>query len=191
MDGVSVVPSIIKPEIKSIQGSSVSNDIIVYESSFFNSKFKIEEVIDLYNKFPDFNFNIFTPRSDEFNEKINNKTNKNIKVFKYSNDEFYKVLARSKAAIANGGHGFISELMYLKKPVFCLPFPIFEQVKNANIVHENNFGVSSETITDIELSKFINSIENFSQNIVNDKNILYKECGLSSILDEISKFINI
>lgn len=188
---LNIVPSIIKSEIKSIKGLNTTDEIIVYESSFFNSKFSVESIIQLFSKFPNYTFNIFTHRSSEFKNKIIDLNISNITSFEYSTSEFYNILSRSKAAIANGGHGFISELMYLGKPIYCLPFPIFEQINNANIVHVNGFGVSSNELNFESLSNFISSIDLYTKNIKIDQTILYKECGLEKILFDINKFTSI
>jgi uncharacterized protein (TIGR00661 family) len=40
---------------------------------------------------------------------------------RFNNDEFYHDLATCKAVIVNGGFTAISEALFLKKPIFCLP----------------------------------------------------------------------
>ncbi len=58
-----------------------------------------------------------------------------------SEDEFLADLASCRYVIGNGGHSLLSEALYLRKPVLCLPIHFFyEHYFNAYFVKKNGFG---------------------------------------------------
>ena len=46
----------------------------------------------------------------------------NVKIYPVGHESFENKLASAKAVITNGGHTLLSESMYLKTPVYAIPF---------------------------------------------------------------------
>jgi uncharacterized protein (TIGR00661 family) len=88
-------------------------------------------------------------------------------VFKrFNNDEFYHDLAACKAVIVNGGFTAISEALFLKKPIFCLPIRHqFEQTFNAKCVEWMRVGVSHQKFYEKDLKQFLDHLDSFQEHL--------------------------
>lgn len=75
-------------------------------------------------------------------------------------EDFEKLLARCSFVITNGGHGVISEAIYLDKPLFCLPLENhYEQQLNAWKVAALGLGVcSNKENIQADLDNFITNL---------------------------------
>jgi uncharacterized protein (TIGR00661 family) len=136
-----------------LQQTSTSDDhIFVYQtsltfSSLLTSLKKIDETFLIYG------FN-----KDMIDENL---------IFKrFNDDEFYHDLASSKAVIVNGGFTTISEALYLKKPIFCLPIRHqFEQAFNATCIVQMNVGVSHQKFCEEDLKDFLENLSSFQEHL--------------------------
>lgn len=88
-------------------------------------------------------------------------------IFKrFNDDEFYQDLATCKAVIVNGGFTAISEALYLKKPIFCLPISHqFEQAFNAKCVEQMDVGVSHQRFCEDDLKDFFDNLGSFQEHL--------------------------
>ncbi|MCX6665209.1 MAG: hypothetical protein NT038_04010 [Euryarchaeota archaeon] len=89
-------------------------------------------------------------------------------VFKqFNEDEFYHDIAQAKAVITNGGFTVISEALYLKKPVFCLPINNqFEQILNGKFVEKLGAGISSIRVNREKLNVFFDNLDQYKKNLM-------------------------
>jgi len=102
-----IVPPIIR---KSIEEAKVSrgNHILMYQTSS-----SLKTVKETLQQLPNENFFVYGMNRDEKQGNV---------IFKsFSETGFIEDLASSKAVIANGGFSFISEAVYLKKPIYSSP----------------------------------------------------------------------
>lgn len=87
----------------------------------------------------------------------------NVQVFPDSNRDFITALATCKGVIAAAGHQFISEALYLRKPVYVIPQTgQYEQTLNAKMLEASGWGVCG-SMRDIAttLPSFLQSVDSF------------------------------
>ncbi len=122
-----LVPPIVRDAIiaaKPVKG----NHIIVYQTSGTLATIK-----KAFHALPNEQFIVYGMNRDE--------KDRNIQFKLFSESGFVNDLASSKAVIANGGFSFISEAVYLQKPVYSFPIKNqFEQYMNAAYIEQCGFG---------------------------------------------------
>lgn len=145
------VKPLIQPGIRQ-QTSTPGDHIFVYQTlltfpSLFTSLKKIDETFVIYG------FD-----KDMVDENL---------IFKRFNDnEFYNDFATCKAVIVNGGFTAISEALYLKKPIFCLPIRHqFEQVFNAKCIERMGVGVSHQKFYEDDFKDFLENLSIFQEHL--------------------------
>jgi uncharacterized protein (TIGR00661 family) len=87
----------------------------------------------------------------------------NLEVFPGSSRNFVEALATCRGVIAAAGHQFISEALYLRKPVYVVPQTgQYEQTLNARMLEASGWGVcGSMADIDATLPRFIESVDTF------------------------------
>src|SRR3989344_16704 len=94
------------------------------------------------------------------------KSGKNLQVKKFDEKEFAKDLASSKGVICNAGMTTLSEAIYLKKPVLCIPLEgQFEQELNAYYIEREGYGLTVKEINKSVLKKFIDNNKFYKRNL--------------------------
>ena len=94
------------------------------------------------------------------------KTEGNVVYKPFSESGFIKDLASAKAVIANGGFSFISEAVYLKKPIYSFPIRNqFEQWMNAAYIQKLGYGRHFENLSADNLKAFIYDLPLFSKKL--------------------------
>ena len=88
----------------------------------------------------------------------------------FNEDEFYEDLASSKAVICNGGFTFISEAIYLKKPIYSVPaIGNFEQTLNGFYVQKLGYGEYHEVMSAKRVGNFLKRLPKYQQKLANVK----------------------
>lgn len=94
------------------------------------------------------------------------KTNGNLHFKKFNEHEFYKDISQAKAVITNGGFTVLSEALYLKKPVLCIPLKHqFEQILNGKMIAQLEMGLSTQQVTHQSINEFLSKLEFFKINL--------------------------
>ena len=138
---------LIQPEIRH-QTSTQGNHVFVYQTSLtfpslFVSLKKFDETFVIYG----------------FDKDM---ADGNLIFKRFNNDEFFHDIASAKAVIVNGGFSAISEALYLKKPIFCLPIRHqFEQAFNAKCIEQMGVGVSHTRFCENDLKDFLDTLHSF------------------------------
>ena len=146
------IPPIIRKEILALKPTT-SSHILVYQSS--NTA---KNLITTLQNVERENFFVYGFNKDE--------SHGNVTLKKFSETEFIKDLASAKAVIANGGYSFISEALYLKKPI--CSFPIkgqFEQYVNAAYIEKLGYGKYISEITSDNIKSFLYDYEKYISNL--------------------------
>jgi uncharacterized protein (TIGR00661 family) len=88
-------------------------------------------------------------------------------IFKpFSEAGFINDLASAKAVIANGGFSFISEAVYLKKPIYSFPIANqFEQWMNAAYIDKLGYGRHFDTLSADDLKAFLYDLPVFEKKL--------------------------
>lgn len=147
-----LVPPIVREAIVR-EKPSYGDHILMYQTSSTLSTVK-----EILNRIPNINFLVYGFNKDERCGNVIFKT--------FSGDGFVKDMAGAKAVIANGGFSFISEAVYLKKPVYSFPLKNqFEQFVNAAYINKMGYGRHFDDLTVDNLKAFLYDLANFRTNL--------------------------
>lgn len=161
----SLVPPIVR---KAIQEAKVSKGkhILMYQTSS-----SLKTVKETLQQLPGETFYVYGMNLDETDGNV---------IFKpFSEAGFIKDLASAKAVIANGGFSFISEAVYLKKPVYSFPIHNqFEQWMNAAYIQKLGYGRHFNELSSDHLKAFLYDLPSFENQLSsyeqNGNSILFK-----------------
>jgi uncharacterized protein (TIGR00661 family) len=166
-----IVPPIVRESIIKAKSQNGSH-ILMYQTSS-----KQNEVAAILHQIPEQLFYVYG-----FNKDV---VDKNVIFKSFSEDGFVTDLAAAKAVIANGGFSFISEAVYLKKPLFSFPLKNqFEQFVNAAYIDKNGYGRHFEHFTADNLKAFLFDLPQFSSNLLQ-----YHQDGNQMLFQFISKIL--
>ena len=148
----SLVPPIIRLAIQKAKTSKGSH-ILMYQTSS-----SLKTVKETLHQLPGETFYVYGMNLDSTEGNV---------VFKpFSEDGFIKDLATSKAVIANGGFSFISEAVYLKKPIYSFPIHNqFEQWMNAAYIQKNGYGRHFNELSADNLKTFLYDLPSFEKRL--------------------------
>jgi uncharacterized protein (TIGR00661 family) len=170
-----MVPPIVREAI--IQAKVISgNHVLMYQTSS-----KQSNVLEVLHQIPECTFFVYG-----FNKDL---TDRNVIFKSFSEEGFVNDLASAKAVIANGGFSFISEAVYLKKPVYSFPLKNqFEQFVNAAYIDKSGYGRHFETLNADSLKAFLYDLPKFYENLFHydqkGNKILFQ--FLDNLLDKIN-----
>ncbi|MFY8020410.1 MAG: MJ1255/VC2487 family glycosyltransferase [Bacteroidia bacterium] len=171
-ENTQLVPPIIRT---SIQEAKVErgNHILVYQSTGAGRK-----LIDILKKLSNERFIVYGYNIEEEHE--------NVQLKKFSETEFIQYFATSKAVIANGGFSFISEAIYLKKPIYSFPLEgQFEQYMNAAYIEKCGYGRHFNKMKEDYLKAFLYDLA-FFQNKLN----AYQQNGNEVLFEKIDTYLS-
>lgn len=188
---ITIMPPVIRNDVVKLKTTvrELPDRVLVYLSPYSSFVQNASEVLAILAKFPKHSFYLFVSRESDF-KKIKQQLPKNIKVDFHGDREFFNALRSAGSAICTAGHMFISEMMFLNKPIYAIPLQTYEQKYNAKIIEDNGFGVARPKIDFNSLRDFLASITKFKHNIMSNKNILLnKETGQVQIINLIEKML--
>lgn len=93
-----------------------------------------------------------------------------IHLFRTGDPSFMEILRQCHGIISTAGHTLLSEAMFLCIPVYCTPLYYYEQIYNAGVIEQGQFGLKRYHVTKSDLASFIERLPEFEQNIANDPN---------------------
>jgi uncharacterized protein (TIGR00661 family) len=165
----SIVPPIVRDAILKAEVSNAGH-ILVYQTS--SSLSGIKQVL---HQIPDLKFYVYGFNKDEKDKNVIFKT--------FSEQGFVNDLASAKAVIANGGFSFISEAVYLKKPVYSFPLKNqFEQFMNAAYIEKLGYGRHFDELQADSMKAFLYDLDKFA-----NKLSAYKQDGNSQLFKALQK----
>lgn len=172
---------VIQPRVLEMKSSpiDVGRDILLYLSSQRPFEQSFEEILDILASEPSWRFSVFAPSVSEVSST---RVPSNVTLFPHGDPHFFPALERSAAVISTAGHTLLSESMYLDKPVFALPLPVYEQQMNANVISENGFGIARTQLSATDLHLFLENLDLYAEAIKSDKEILLREPGQNTII---------
>jgi uncharacterized protein (TIGR00661 family) len=167
-----VVPPIIRDAIIGAH-TSEGNHVLMYQTS--SSLSTVKQVL---RAIPGTTFYVYGMNKDEQDGNVIFK--------KFSETGFIEDVASAKAVIANGGFSFISEAVYLKKPVYSFPIHNqFEQYMNAAYIEKLGYGRHFENLDADCVKAFLYDVPTFKENLQS-----YKQDGNTSLFTTLRKAIN-
>jgi uncharacterized protein (TIGR00661 family) len=188
---ITIMPPVIRNNVAKLKTTEqgLPNQVLVYLSPYSSFVQNASEVLTILAKFPKHTFHLFVSKKSDF-AKTKQQLPKNIKIYFHDDGEFFNVLRSVGSAICTAGHMFISEMMFLNKPIYTIPLQTYEQKYNAKIIEDNGFGIARPKIHFTALRDFLVGITKFRHNIMSNKNILLnKEIGQVQIINLIEKML--
>lgn len=148
----SIVPPIVRQIIQDAK-TSKGKHIIMYQTSS-----SLKTVTEVLQQLPNETFYVYGMNMDVTEGNV---------IFKpFSEAGFIKDLASAKAVIANGGFSFISEAVYLKKPVYSFPIANqFEQWMNAAYIEKLGYGRHFGSLSADHLKAFLYDLPLFEKQL--------------------------
>ncbi|OYU97271.1 MAG: UDP-glucuronosyltransferase [Bacteroidetes bacterium B1(2017)] len=167
-----LVPPIIRKAIEASK-PSIKNHILMYQTSS-----SLKTVQATLEKLPQENFIVYGMNQD--------RQEGNVWYKPFSETGFIEDFSSAKAVIANGGFSFISEAVYLKKPVYSFPIANqFEQYMNAAYIEKLGYGRHFKELGSDQLKAFLFDLDLFNKNLST-----YKQDGNTLLFEELDTCIN-
>lgn len=147
-----LVPPIIREAILQAKPSE-GNHILMYQTSS-----SLENVQETLAKLPHEHFIVYGMNQ--------NYTQGNVQFKPFSETEFIADFASAKAVIANGGFSFLSEAVYLHKPIYSFPIDgQFEQYMNAAYIEKLGYGRHFKSLGSDQLKAFLYDLPHFKKQL--------------------------
>lgn len=147
-----LVPPIIREAIL-LAKPSEGNHILMYQTSS-----SLENVQETLAQLPQENFIVYGMNQ--------NYTAGNVQFKPFSETEFIADFSSAKAVIANGGFSFLSEAVYLKKPIYSFPIDgQFEQYMNAAYIEKLGYGRHFKNLSSDQLKAFLFDLPHFKKQL--------------------------
>ncbi len=179
---VVIVPPILRDHVYNLKRQPQKGQILVYFSSQQFQKQPLKEFLELFAKFPDYQFHVFTP------EMLKERPS-NVYLYIHGDPKFDLLLESCSAIISTAGHSLLSEAMALEIPVLALPLPIYEQQMNGWVIGQNKFGLCSQELSFEILDEFLNKMVIYSDNISRDKSVRLQGNGVQHIFKHLGQAI--
>ncbi|WP_299311780.1 MJ1255/VC2487 family glycosyltransferase [uncultured Aquimarina sp.] len=145
-----LIPPIIRKEILDAK-QEIKNHILIYQSSCSEKR-----MIHLLNKLPEENFLLYG-----FNKE---KVHGNVSLKKFSETEFIDNFRTAKAVFCNGGYSFITEALFLNKPICTVPIKNqFEQYLNGAYIEKLEYGKMLKDFEIDGIHGFLNDLSKFQK----------------------------
>lgn len=167
----SLVPPIIR---EAIQNTKIAQGkhILMYQTSS-----SLKTVKETLAQLPQETFIVYGMNQD--------LTEGNVVFKPFSEAGFIADLASAKAVIANGGFSFISEAVYLRKPIYSFPIHNqFEQWMNAAYIQKCGYGRHFDTLDADGLKAFIYDLPRFQKNL-----LAYQQDGNKFLFEQLDTLL--
>jgi uncharacterized protein (TIGR00661 family) len=178
---VQLIPPVLSESILAMRRRSAARstkDVLVYVSSQRDFAQSPAELVSICASQPNWRFHAFLPTSASAHEALP----ANVTVYPVGDPRFYEVLNRCAGIITTAGHSLLSEAMHLRKPVYALPLPVYEQQMNAHVIDVNGFGIARPHLTEPQLAEFLGGLPDFAAAIRRDKTALLRGSGHERII---------
>ncbi len=151
-EDTTIVPPIIRDAILNAKPTT-GNHVLMYQTS--SSLLNVKKIL---KQLPQIPFIVYGMNKEEQDGNIQFKS--------FSEDGFIQDFVSAKAAIANGGFSFISEAVYLHKPIYAFPIAgQFEQWMNAAYLQKLGYGRHFPTLEADSLKAFLFDLPHFEANL--------------------------
>ena len=148
--------------------------IMVYISSQKPFEKTFDDVIDLCKSIPEAEFHLF-------GKGLESRNDCNVHVYGYGDPRFHDVLSRCNGIVSTAGHMLLSEAMHLGIPVYAVPFALYEQQMNADVIETGGFGVSRPSLDAHDLRDFISGLPRYAEAIKADRTLLLRGGNLGEM----------
>jgi uncharacterized protein (TIGR00661 family) len=179
---VTLIPPILRGELMRDQqtGGSDEQEVVVYFSPHGSLKQPLAEVYGIFEAFPDKGFTVFQRKpQDDF---------ANIRFRDFDTGDFIAAVRGAEAVITTGGHNLLSELAFLKKPVYTLPFDTFDQRCCADVIQRNELGIGNIYISHETMGNFFERLGEFQKHMDAGRGLVKAFNGIDVLMAELGVF---
>ncbi len=167
-----IVPPVIRRQIIDTKTSEQDHLLMYQTSSSLNT------VQQTLAQLPSEKFIVYGMNRNAIEGNVTYKT--------FSESGFIKDLSAAKAVIANGGFSFISEAVYLKKPVYSFPIHNqFEQWMNASYIEKLGYGRHFSELHPDNIKAFVYDLPVFKKNLSK-----YQQDGNKELFSKLKKVLS-
>ncbi len=153
---VTVIPPILGHDVRGLVAEPEERHVTVYVSAASHVEQSVEELVEVFAGFPEHRFDVFVDTTVA-------EVPPNVTVRHTDRAAFVDSLRRSSAVVSTAGHNLVTEALYLRVPMFLLPFAHYEQQLNARIVTEEGVGTSAALLTPENLGHFLANLDGYRE----------------------------
>ncbi len=175
---VTLIPPILRQEVFDLTPRVDEGEILVYVSPFAQIPQSLDDLYGTFEAFEDYTFHIFLPNQHD--------NRANLQFYLYHLETFLDVMARCQAVISTAGHNLLSELMYLRKPVYVIPSATFDQQMCAQVIEITGLGQREYSLTPATLRRFFDRLPEFRHNLSVNKGIVDNFDGVGVLMNHLS-----
>lgn len=185
---VEVYPPMIRPDVINGKGTALSPtpSILVYITAQQLGEQPVDEwIATIKNAVPqNYVVHVFLPLRLELP-----LDEERISYYHHGDKRFDSILFASHGIISTAGHNLLTEAMFLEKPVYAFPLPIYEQQINAYMIAQGGFGVSSKAFTQESIRDFLSHLDGYAKNIREDTKYLFKEPANDAVINKVVQML--
>ena len=180
---VTVIPPILGHDVKDLVPAPEPGHVTVYVSAASHIGQSLDELLDIFAKFPDHRFTCFVDAPAA-------AVPVNVTVMGSDRPAFIDSLRRSAAVISTAGHNLITEALYLHVPMFLLPFAHYEQQLNARIVSDEGLGCAAPRLSEANLAAFFDTLDAYRRRGLETTEMYDRFDGDTVFLDMVEALLN-
>jgi uncharacterized protein (TIGR00661 family) len=180
---VTVIPPILGHDVKDLIPAPEQGLVTVYVSAASHITQSVDELLDIFAKFPDHRFTCFVDAQAA-------AVPGNVTLMGSDRPSFIDSLRRSAAVISTAGHNLITEALYLHVPMFLLPFAHYEQQLNARIVSDEGLGCAAPRLSEANLAAFFDTLDVYRRRGLDTTEMYDRFDGDSVFLDMVEALLN-
>ena len=175
---VTLIPPILRQDVLNLSPRVNEGEILVYVSPFARLPQSLDDIYGTFEAFSDYIFHIFLPNRHD--------NRANLQFYQYQLATFLDVMARCQAVISTAGHNLLSELVYLKKPVYVMPSATFDQQICAQVIDSNGLGQREDSLTPTTLRRFFDRLPEFRHNLHANRGIVDGFDGVGVLMSHLA-----
>ncbi|MGV8041466.1 MAG: glycosyltransferase family protein [Thermoanaerobaculaceae bacterium] len=180
---VKILPPILRPGLAP-DGihTGVERMVLIYLSPYGRTDQNLAEFVEVCGHLDDWRFVLYAPGLDAPASPSSNVICKG-----FSDSGFLADLRSCAAVVSTAGHQLISEAVFLGKPVYAMPFAIYEQTFNAAMVAKHGLGTWQARLEADCLGEFLERLPFYQVQIAEHKGRMGQFDGAGKILAELCR----
>lgn len=179
---VTIIPPILGRDVRDQIPAPVDGYVTVYLSGASHIGQSLDEVLGLLGQFTGYHFECFVDTDTV-------QVPDNVTLRSNSRGDFVESLRTSTAVISTAGHNLITEALYLRVPMFLLPFHHYEQQLNARIIADSGLGCAEETLSCENLGAFFGNLDTYRQQRGRSSSVFNEYDGDEVFLDIVESVV--
>jgi uncharacterized protein (TIGR00661 family) len=164
---VTLVPAIVRTTVRKLAERPVSPEsrlVVVYLSPYDTTGRYYRELFGVLKRFKNFEFHIYDQSAARYRRK-SARLPSNIVLRPFDEQGFLTAVWRARGVISTSGFTLLSELAFLGKPVFTVPFATYDQNYYSTKNQELGFGMAGRAVDEEKVGLFLERTPTFAANL--------------------------